>query len=96
MTFDHFAYNLKDFVTTLQNKLNGLILAANVVDDKVSFVAAVSNDWQNAGITSNNLIKNVCALCNGKGGGRSDIAQGGGVVNGNIAEIMTKVENEVL
>ncbi len=96
LTFDHFAYNLKDFVTTLQNKLNGLILAANVVDDKVSFVAAVSNDWQNAGITANNLIKNVCALCNGKGGGRSDIAQGGGIVNGNIAEIMAKVENEVL
>lgn len=88
--------NLKDYATTLQNKLNGLVFIVNESDDKYSFVASCNKEWIDSGIKANNLVKFASSLADGKGGGKDDLAQAGGKNLGNIDEIIKKLENEVL
>ena len=40
--------------------------------------AAAGKAAQDAGIACGTIISKACALANGKGGGRPDLAQGGG------------------
>ena len=56
---------------------NSIVLLALVNDDKISFICGVSASLQdkfNAGL----LIRKVATLTSGSGGGRKDVAQGGG------------------
>ena len=47
-------------------------------EDKVSLVAAVTDDLVKKGGHAGNLIKAVAPLVGGKGGGKPNMAQGGG------------------
>ncbi|HLB56870.1 MAG TPA: alanine--tRNA ligase [Coxiellaceae bacterium] len=61
-------------IDQLKQQLNSyIILLASVVDNKIIFIAAVSKD-NIAKITAPDLLKHA----GGKGGGRPDLAQGGG------------------
>lgn len=64
---------LKQIVDRISNEIDGLVFIINK-SDKLSFIAK-TND---ASIDCSSLIKNVCLLCNGKGGGSKNYAQGGG------------------
>lgn len=69
---------LRDTVDQLKNKLgtSAVILAA-VEGEKISLVAGVSKDATDR-IQAGPLLKNVAEQVGGKGGGRPDMAQGGG------------------
>jgi len=54
------------------------VLLATVDDGKVTLVAGMSKDLVDRGIKAGDLIKEICPLVGGKGGGRPDMAQGGG------------------
>ena len=54
------------------------VLLATVDDGKVTLVAGMSKDLVERGIKAGDLIKEICPLVGGKGGGRPDMAQGGG------------------
>lgn len=70
---------LKDFAMALRNKLkDGLVFISNVKDDKVTFVCASSDAAIAKGKKAGALIKMACEITSGKGGGRDDVAQGGG------------------
>ena len=46
--------------------------------DKVSAVAAVNDAGTGAGVSANTLVRAATAELGGKGGGKDDVAQGGG------------------
>ncbi|MGE4408547.1 alanine--tRNA ligase [Pseudomonas sp.] len=65
-------------VDQLKNKLgSAVILLGGVLDDKVVLVAGVTQDLT-ARLKAGDLMKQAAAAVGGKGGGRPDMAQGGG------------------
>ena len=56
---------------------NSIIVLANVLEDKVSFMAFVGEPLRNE-YAAGDIIKKVTSVCLGSGGGRKDVAQGGG------------------
>ena len=72
------AKSLRDMLDQLKTKLgSGVVVLAAVEDDKVSLVAGVTKDLTDR-VKAGDLIKNLAAQVGGKGGGRPDMAQGGG------------------
>lgn len=66
-------------VDQLKNKLgSAVILLGGVQDEKVVLVAGVTQDLT-AKLKAGDLMKQAAAAVGGKGGGRPDMAQGGGV-----------------
>ncbi len=51
---------------------------SSVNDGKITFLAVCGKDAVSKGIKAGELVKNVCAICGGKGGGKPDSAMGGG------------------
>lgn len=69
---------LRDAVDQLKNKLgSAAIVLSTVEDDKITLIAGVSKD-QTAKIRAGDLVAHVATQVGGKGGGRPDMAQGGG------------------
>jgi alanyl-tRNA synthetase len=60
----------------------GVVIAAAVTNDRPSVVVAVNEAAQASGIKAGALISIATAALGGRGGGRDDIAQGGGAVLG--------------
>ncbi|MFC6669902.1 DHHA1 domain-containing protein [Marinobacterium aestuariivivens] len=69
---------LRDTLDQLKNKLgSGVVVLAVAQDDKVSLVAGVTKDLTGR-VKAGDLIRELSARVGGKGGGRPDMAQGGG------------------
>ncbi|GAB1268254.1 alanine--tRNA ligase [Aurantivibrio infirmus] len=82
---------LRDMVDQLKNKLQkSVVLLASVANDKISLVAGVTKN-ETAKIKAGALMQHVCKQIDGKGGGRPDMAQGGG----NDLEALPNVLSEV-
>ena len=70
--------SLRDTVDQLKNKLGkAVVILAAVADGKVSLVAGVTKD-ETAKVKAGDLLGFVAGKIGGKGGGRPDMAQGGG------------------
>ena len=70
--------SLRDTVDQLKNKLGkAAVIISTVVDGKVSLVAGVTKT-ETVKIKAGDLLKHVAEQIDGKGGGRPDMAQGGG------------------
>ena len=71
----------KSLLTTmdqLKNKLGSAVILLATVDDKgIALVAGVTKDLTGK-LKAGELMKDTCAKLGGKGGGRPDMAQGGG------------------
>ena len=93
LTVDKYSGNLKDYATSIKNKLNGgFVFIVNKNDDKLSLVASCGKAALDNGIKCGEIISKACALANGKGGGKPDLAQGGGS-NCDPQVIINEVEN---
>ena len=69
---------LMETADQLKNKLGeGVVVLASVEDGKVTLVAGVTKSATNR-IKAGDLMKHLAAQVDGKGGGRPDMAQGGG------------------
>jgi alanyl-tRNA synthetase len=64
-------------------------------DTKVSVVAAVNEAAQGRGLSANALVGAVGPLVGGRGGGKDDVAQGGGTDASRIDEALELVRSEV-
>ncbi len=70
--------SLRDTVDQLKNKLgSAVILLGTVADDKVVLAAGVTADLTDR-VKAGDLMKEFAGRVGGKGGGRPDMAQGGG------------------
>src|SRR5690606_22106589 len=69
---------LRGMVDQLKDKLkSAVVLLATVADDKISLVAGVTADLTGK-IKAGDLVGSVASQVGGKGGGRPDMAMGGG------------------
>jgi alanyl-tRNA synthetase len=70
--------SLRDTVDQLKNKLGkAAVVVSTVANGKVSLVAGVTKS-ETDNIKAGDLLKHVASQIDGKGGGRPDMAQGGG------------------
>ena len=75
---------LRSVADTLRDRLgSGVVCVGGVVDGKVSLVAAVTKDLTRR-VQAGKLVQEVARAVGGKGGGRPDLAQGGGPDSGNL------------
>ena len=64
-------------------------------DGKVAVVAAVNDEARNRGVSANELVRAIGPLVGGRGGGKDDVAQGGGTDASRIDEAIALVSTEV-
>ena len=70
----------------------GIIVLAAVKDGKLNFVAAAGADAVKAGAHAGNILKEISAVCGGKGGGRPDSAMSGGKDIDKVEEALALAE----
>ncbi len=68
------------------------VLLATVDEGKVSLIAGMSKDAVERGLRAGDLIKEVAPLVGGRGGGRPDMAQGGGTDPSKLAEALAEAK----
>jgi alanyl-tRNA synthetase len=69
---------LRETADNLRDKLgSGVVVLANIADDKVNFVVTATKDVIDRGIHSGNIVREVSKIAGGKGGGRPNMAQAG-------------------
>ena len=71
---------------------DGVVVFAIVSDGKLNFVAAAGSEAVRAGAHAGNILRDISAICGGKGGGRPDSAMSGGKDIDKIPEALAKVE----
>ncbi len=69
-----------------------LIFIISCFEDKTLFVAKAPQEYVKLGIHCGQLVKEAATLCNGKGGGRPDMAQAGGQKVDNVSIIIDKIK----
>jgi alanyl-tRNA synthetase len=85
------AEGLRSVVDTLRERLgSGVICLGSAVDGKVSLVASVSKDLTSR-VQAGKLVQEVARVVGGKGGGRPDLAQGGGPEPSRLDEALALV-----
>ena len=73
------ANKLRQMGDMLRDKApNVVAVLATVNGEKITFLAVCGKEAVAKGIKAGEIIKNVTAICGGKGGGKPDSAMGGG------------------
>ncbi len=70
---------------------DGVVVFAAVSGDKLNFVSAAGAEAVKAGAHAGNILKEISAICGGKGGGRPDSAMSGGRDLDKIDEALARV-----
>ena len=68
---------------------------ASVNGEKISFLAVCGKEAVARGVKAGDLVKNVCAICGGKGGGKPDSAMGGGTDMLKLDDALASVDDFV-
>jgi alanyl-tRNA synthetase len=85
--------SLRDTVDQLKNKLAPAAIILSAVDgDKITLIAGVTKDITDR-IRAGDLVSHVATQVGGKGGGRPDMAQGGGNQPDNLANALKSVND---
>ena len=82
---------LMETADQLKNKLSeGVVVLASVEDGKVSLVSGVTKSATGR-VKAGDIMKYLCAQLDGKGGGRPDMAQGGGNDASKLTDVLAGV-----
>ncbi len=73
----------------------GVVAIIGSTDGKPAVVVAVNDDARARGISANALVKVAAGVLGGSGGGKDDVAQGGGADTSNVAQALADLEAEV-
>ncbi|MGX8851752.1 alanine--tRNA ligase [Amedibacillus sp. YH-ame10] len=85
---------LKDIVTNLKAKYDNLVVfLGGIVDDKVVFVAGAGKEAVSTGVKCGDLVREAALICDGKGGGRPDLAQSGAKDTSKIEDAFAFIKN---
>ena len=74
---------------------NVVAVLSSVKDEKITFLAICGKGAVSAGIKAGDIIRMVCAVCGGKGGGKPDSAMGGGSDLLKLDDALAKVDDFV-
>jgi alanyl-tRNA synthetase len=82
---------LRSFVDTAKDRLgSGVVVVGTAEGDKVALVAGVTKDLTDR-ISAGTLMGKIAPLTGGKGGGRPDLAQGGGTATDKLPDVIARV-----
>ncbi len=84
-----------DVRARLEGSRPGVVVLFGVEGDKVAVIAAVNEPARQRGVSANQLIRTLGPLVGGKGGGKDDMAQGGGTEVGGVDTAVAQVVAEV-
>ena len=88
--------DLRNMGDTLREKLScGVLVLASNNDNKITFLAMATTDAVKKGVHAGNIIREVTKACGGSGGGKPDMAQGGGKDASKISDALSEVVNIV-
>jgi len=73
----------------------GAVAIIGVADGKASIVAAVNVEARTRGVSANDLVRAAGPFLGGKGGGKDDVAQGGGTDVTRVAAALEAIETAV-
>ena len=86
---------LRTMIDDLKNQLKtGVIILAAVNDDKINLAAGVTNDLINI-VKAGELVSQLALKVGGKGGGRPDFAQAGGMDLSALPEALSSMKKEI-
>ncbi len=86
---------LRETGDTLRNRLgSGIILLIGVGNERLSLLAMVTKDLAKR-FHAGNLLKSVASVVDGTGGGRADMAQGGGKNVKNVSAALQQAETYI-
>ena len=68
--------NMGDFLRDKEPSVVAVLASVN--GEKITFLAVCGPEAVKRGVKAGDLVKAVCAVCGGKGGGKPDSAMGGG------------------
>jgi alanyl-tRNA synthetase len=71
---------------------NSVAVMGALTDGKITFVAMASKDAVKMGVHCGQIIKEITAIAGGRGGGKPDMAQGGGTDAQKIDDALAKVD----
>ncbi len=74
----------------------GVVVVIGVADGKPSVVAATNDRAREAGLSANALVRAASPAIGGRGGGKDDVAQGGGSDASGVEQALADVRAEVL
>ena len=78
--------------TVKEKNPDAVAVFAAVSDGKLNFAVAAGAEAVKAGAHAGNILREIAAICGGKGGGRPDSAMGGGRDIDKIPEALAKAE----
>ena len=73
-----------------------VLVGAAIADGKASIIAASSQTAIELGVTANNLLATALPSIDGRGGGKDDLAQGGGTRIEGVTAALAAVESMIL
>lgn len=79
-----------------QEMTNGVVVLAANTDGKITFLAMAMPEAVQQGVHAGNIIKEITAVAGGRGGGKPDMAQGGGKDANKIDNALAQVDEIVL
>ena len=83
---------LREMADMLRDRLlSGVIVLGAVYDDRPNFLAMVTKDLAETGLHAGELVRKVAEVTGGRGGGRADMAQGGGRETSKLQEALNRV-----
>ena len=83
-----------DFLRDKAPDVVAVLASAN--GEKITFLAVCGPEAVKRGIKAGDLVKSVCAICGGKGGGKPDSAMGGGTEVSKVDDALAAVDDLVL
>lgn len=88
--------DMKNLGDNVKNDLgNGVVVLGAETDGKITLIAMASKDAVKSGVHCGNIIKNITAIAGGRGGGKPDMAQGGGSDASKLDDALAAVESLV-
>ncbi len=90
------AGKLRQMGDTLRDKDENVVaVLSSVKDDKITFLAVCGKAAVAKGIKAGELVKLVCTVCGGSGGGKPDSAMGGGRDINKVDDALAQVDDFV-
>ena len=88
--------DMRTLCDSIRDKMScGVAVLASNNDGKLMFIAMATKDALSKGVHAGNIIKEVTKIAGGSGGGKPDMAQGGGKDASKTADALNAVESIV-
>lgn len=74
---------------------SGLVLLGTAMSDKCHLLAKISEEWVKKGLSAHELIKIAMPIVEGSGGGKPQLAQGGGKAPQKLLDALEKIKESL-